>query len=102
MAPDEIIARMEKFTPDECDRITLLAAGKVENITMEDMELFSRWKTSNALAEAQFEAEREATYQVAQAEIEQRAQVADAAMKNLEAQAELAYARLEAVKNGKI
>lgn len=102
MKSNEIVEQMEKFTGDEQDRINLLAAGKVENITPEDMELFSRWKTSLALADARFKAEAEALKARTDAEIEQREKVAKAAFENLEAQRNLALARLEAVKNGQI
>lgn len=102
MNANEIMEQMEKFTVDEQERINLLAAGKAENITMEDMELFSRWKTSLALADARFKAETEALKARTDAEIEQREKVAKAAFENLEAQRDLALARLEAVKNGQI
>lgn len=102
MNANEIVEQMEKFTGDEQDRINLLAAGKVENITMEDVELFSRWKTSLALADARFKAEAEAIKARTDAEIEQREKVAKAAFDNLEAQAELAKARLKAVQNGQV
>lgn len=102
MNANEIMEQMEKFTVDEQERINLLAAGKVEKITMEDMELFTRWKTSLALADARFKAEAEAIKARTDAEIEQREKIAKAAFENLEAQKELALARLEAVKNGQI
>lgn len=102
MSANEIMEQTEKFTADEQERINLLAAGKAENITSEDLELFSRWKTSLALADARFKAEAEALKARTDAEIEQRANVAKAAFDNLEAQAELAKARLKAVQNGEI
>ena len=102
MSAKEIVEQMEKFTGDEQDRINLLAAGKVENITPEDLELFSRWKTSVALADARFQAEAEAIKARTDAEIEQRGKIAKAAFDNLEAQAELAKARLKAVQDGQI
>ena len=102
MEPVEIVEQMEKFTVEEKERINLLAAGKIDEITQEDMELFARWKTSCALCEARFQAEREAALSKAQAEIEQRENLAQAALANLEAQRDLALARLEMVKNGQI
>ena len=102
MGANEIMEQMETFTVEEQERINLLAAGKAENITMEDMELFSRWKTSLALADARFKAEAEAIKARTDAEIEHREKIAAAAFNNLEAQAELAKARLELVKNGQI
>ena len=102
MNSNEIIKNMEKFTVDEQERINLLAAGKAENITIEDMELFARWKTSLALADARFQAEAEALKARTDAEIKQREKIAKVAFENLEAQRDLALARLEAVKNGQI
>lgn len=102
MSANGIMEQMEKFTVDEQERINLMAAGKAENITMEDVKLFSRWETSIALADARFQAENEAIKARTDAEIEQREKIAAAAFDNLEAQAELAKARLEAVKNGQI
>ena len=102
MKPDEIIAQMETFTVEEQERINLLAAGKAENITSDDMKLFSRWETSCALADERFKAENESLKAKTKAEIEQREKIAQAAFANLEAQRDLALARLEAVKNGKI
>ena len=102
MTPDEIISEMETFTADEKDRINLLAANKVENITFEDMELYSRWQTSLALADARFQAECKALQAKTQAEIEQQQAIKQVAFENLEAQAQLAQARLKAVQDGKI
>ena len=102
MKPEEIIAAKEKFTASEQDRINLLAANKAENITFEDLELFSKWKVSSALADARFQAECEALQAKTQAEIEQQQAIKQVAFENLEAQAQLAQARLKAVQDGKI
>lgn len=102
MDANEIMEQMEKFTVEEQERINLMAAGKAENITMEDVKLFSRWETSLALADARFKAEAEAIKARTDMEIEQREKIAKAAFENLEAQRDLALARLEAVKNGQI
>lgn len=102
MNANEIMDQMEKFTADEQERINLMAAGKAENITMEDVKLFSRWETSLALADARFQAENKAIKARTDSEIEQRKKVATAAFENLEAQAELAKARLKAVQDGQI
>lgn len=102
MKPDEIVSNMEQFTQEETDRINQLAAGNVSNPTPDDLELYARWKTSNALADARFKAENDAL----QAQTEQNTKMAQAynkaAIENLNAQKELALARLEAVKNGQI
>lgn len=102
MTPDEIIALKETFTQEETDRINLLAAGAVQDITQEDLDLYSRWQTSNALCEARFKAEQDALIAESNARIEASREIANAAINNLEAQAALARARLEAVQNGEI
>lgn len=102
MKPYEIVNDMEQFTQAETDRINQLAAGNISNPTIEDMELYARWKTSNALADARFKTENDAL----QAQMKQNMELAQAfnkaAIDNLNAQKELALARLEAVKNGQI
>lgn len=102
MKPDEIVSNMEQFTQVETDRINQLATGNISNPTIEDMELYARWKTSNALADARFKAENDAL----QAQMKQNMELAQiynkAAIDNLNAQKELAFARLKAVENGQI
>lgn len=100
----EILNDLEQFTSQETDRINLMAAGALpdDEITLDDVKLFARWQTSNAIASERFEIERKAAMAEAQARIEQAQAVNDAAIANLEAQAALAQARLKAVENGEI
>lgn len=102
METNEIINNMEQFTQTEMERINQLAGENVSNPTIEDMKLYSRWQTSNALANERFKAEKEALQAKMQAEIESAKEIKNAAIANLEAQKQLALARLEAVKNGQI
>lgn len=102
MRPEEIIEQMDTFTLEEKERINLLVAGEIKDISTDDMKLFSRWETSCALADVRFKAECEALQAKTQAEIEERQKVTQAAFANLEAQAQLAQARLKAVQDGKI
>ena len=102
MKPDEIVSDMEQFTQAETDRINQLAAGNVSNPTIEDMELYARWKTSNAIADARFKAENDALQAQAKENIELAQAYNKAAIENLNAQKELALARLKAVENGQI
>lgn len=102
MKPEEIIGNMEQFTQEELARINELATNTAENITFEDMKLFSRWETSEAIANERFQAELKTLEAENAAKIEQSQQIADAAAANLQAQADLARARLEAVQNGQI
>lgn len=102
MRSDEIISNMEKFTQAELERIDQLAADNVSNPTLEDMKLYARWQTSNAIANARFEAEMYALQEQTKANIEEARKLNDAAIANLEAQAALAQARLKAVENGQV
>lgn len=102
MNVEEIISGMEVFTQEELARINQLDTDTAENITSDDLDLYARWKTTHALAEARFEAQIEAIQTEMNAKIEAEKQIANAAIANLEAQAALARAQLEAVKNGEI
>lgn len=99
---EEIISNIEKFTNDEQDTINKIAAGEIEMLTPEEAELYARWKTTYALASERFQLEQKTRMRESQARIEQSQQIADAAAANLQAQADLARARLEAVQNGQI
>ena len=102
MQIEEIISNMESFTNEEKDIINKMAVGEIEEITPEQLEIYTRYQVSKALAEERFQAEMQALKDETDAKIEQSKQVNNAAIANLEAQAALAQARLEAVKNGKI
>ena len=102
MSNDEIISNMEQFTQTEMERLNLLAADAVSNPTIEDMKLYARWQVSNELAEQRFKAEISALHEKAVADIEEARKLNDAAIANLQAQVDLAQARLKAVENGQI
>lgn len=93
---------METFTNEEMDVINRIASGNLEGITKEDLDVYTRFQTSNAIADEKLQAELQALKDETAAKIEQAQAVNDAAVANLEAQAELAKARLELVKNGQI
>lgn len=102
MTAQDIFAEMETFTNEEKDVISRIASGDLEGITPEDLEVYTRFQTSKALADEKLQAEMKALKDETAAKIEQSKAVNDAAIANLEAQAELAKARLEMVKNGQI
>ena len=102
MTAQEIFAEMETFTNEEKDVINRIASGNLEGITKEDLDVYTRFQTSKALADEKLQAEMQALKDETAAKIEQAKAVNDAAIANLEAQAELAKARLELVKNGQI
>lgn len=102
MSAQNIFAEMESFTNEEKDVINKIASGDLEGITPEDLEVYTRFQTSNALADEKLQAELQALKDETAAKIEQSRAVNDAAVANLEAQAELAKARLKAVQDGQI
>lgn len=102
MDATEILEQMDTFTQSELERIDQLATDTAGEITFEDMKLYARWETSNALAETRFKAEQENMKAESQARIEQAQALNDAAKANLEAQAALAQARLKAVQDGEV
>lgn len=102
MSAQDIFAEMEMFTSEEKDIINRIANGNLEGITKEDLDVYTRYETSKALADEKLQAEMKALKDETAAKIEQSKAVNDAAIANLEAQAELAKARLELVKNGQI
>lgn len=102
MAAQEIFAEMESFTNEEIDVINKIASGDLEGITPADLEVYTRFQTSKAIADEKLKTELQALKDETAAKIEQSKTVNDAAIANLEAQRDLALARLEAVKNGQI
>lgn len=102
MTAQEIFAEMESFTNEEKDIINRIASGNLEGITTADLEVYTRFQTSKAIADEKLQAELQALKDETTAKIEQAQALNDAAVANLEAQRDLALARLEAVKNGEI
>jgi len=102
MSAEKIFAEMESFTNEEIDVINKIASGDLEGITPEDLEVYTRFQTSKAVADEKLQAEIQALKDETNAKIEQMQAINDAAIANLEAQRDLALARLEAVKNGQI
>lgn len=102
MSAQDIFAEMESFTNEETDVINKIASGDLEGITKEDLDVYTRFQTSKAIADEKLQSELQALKDETDAKIEQAQAVNDAAVANLEAQRDLALARLEMVKNGKI
>lgn len=102
MSAVDIISQMEQFSEEEKARIDLLACNAVDNITFEDMQLYSRWQTSVKLAEERFAAELAAIKNSVESRNENNKRIADASVEAFRAQAELAKARLKAVENGQV
>lgn len=102
MSAQDVFSEMETFTNEEKDVINRIASGDLERITKEDLDIYTRYETSKALADEKLQAELQALKDETAAKIEQSKAVNDAAVANLKAQAELAKARLKAVQDGQI
>ena len=99
MSANEIIEQLEQFTEEEKERINQLAAQNVEELTREDLELYSRWQVSNALMEERFELEKEQQRAISQAKIENARAVRDEAISLMKTRKAIALAKLQAVEN---
>ena len=99
MSANEIIEQLEQFTEEEKERINQLAAQNVEELTQEDLELYSRWQVSNALMTERFELEKEQQRAISQAKIENARAVRDEAISLMKTRKAIALAKLQAVEN---
>lgn len=99
MSANEIIEQLEQFSEEEKERINQLAAQNVEELTQEDLELYSRWQVSNALMEERFELEKEQQRAISQAKIENARAVRDEAISLMKTRKAIALAKLQAVEN---
>ena len=93
---------MKEITSEMTETVNRLKRENFKDATPEDIETYAEWSRIMALQSAEFESIRETR----NAELEERrknnAAQAKAAIDALEAQRDLALARLEAVKNGQI
>lgn len=99
MSANEIIEQLEQFTEEEKERINQLAAQNVEELTQEDLELYSRWQVSNALMEERFELEKEQQRAISLAKIENARAMRDEAISLMKTRKAIALAKLQAVEN---
>lgn len=54
-----IIDWMSEFTEEERNTITDLARREYQDMTAEEVQLYARWQSAKALADSEFEHERE-------------------------------------------
>ena len=91
---------LKDFTSEQFRRIEEMQANDFEDATADDIELYAKWKTQNALQDQYF-ANREAEMrELQQQKAEAFAQQAQTAGEAIEALKEAALAKLELVKNG--
>ena len=95
MEATEIIGKMEQFTQSEKERLNVIATESNEDaLTFADLELYARFKVSEALASERFEMEREQMQAVTKAKIEGANEVKRAAVERMHALTDLSKAKL--------
>lgn len=99
MSAEEILNQMESFSEDEKQRINQLATQNAEELTQEDLELYSRWQVSKALMDERFELEQEQQKAISEAKIENAKAIRDEAISLMKTRKEIALAKLRAIEN---
>lgn len=99
MSTAEILNQFESFSEDEKQRINQLAAQNVEDLTQEDLELYSRWQVNKALMNERFELEREQQIAIAETKIENAKAIRDEAVDLMKTRKEIALAKLRAIES---
>ena len=105
MSAIEILEKMDSFTQAEKERYNAIATQSNEDeLTFEDLELYARFKVTQALTDERFAIEREAMKAKAESELKASIQIKEAAVEKMRARRDLAQAKLaKAVRdNGEI
>ena len=93
---------IKEITPAMTETVDRLKRENFKDATPEEIEVYAEWSRIMALQSAEFESIRETRERESAERRENDAAQAKAAIDALEAQRDLALARLEAVKNGQI
>lgn len=93
---------IKEITPEMTETVDRLKRENFKDATAEEIEVYAEWSRIMALQSAEFENIRKTREQELEERRKNDAAQAKAAIDALEAQKELALARLEAVKNGQI
>ena len=99
MSAEEILNQLESFSEEEKQRINQLAAQNVEELTQEDLELYSRWQVSKALMDERFELELEQQKAISEAKIDNARAIRDEAISLMKTRKEIALAKLRAIES---
>lgn len=95
MSASEIIQKVEKFTQAEKERFNAIATQSNEDeLTFDDLELYARFKVTEALTDERFAIEREAMMAKAESELKASLQIKEAAVEKMRARRDLAQAKL--------
>lgn len=93
---------IKEITPAMTETVNRLKRDNFKDATPEEIEVYAEWSRIMALQSAEFESIRETRERESEERIKNDAAQAKAAIDALEAQKELALAKLEMVKNGQI
>ena len=93
---------IKRVTPEMTATVDKLKNANFENATPEEIETYAEWSQIMALQSAEFESIRETREKEAAERRKNDADLTKAALGALEAQTNLALAKLEMLKNGKI
>lgn len=88
------------FTEQEREQINDIIKRELKDMTPEEVRLYARWNTENALRDADFQNKMQARTDLMQARIDAANELHEAALDNLKAQKAAALARLEGIENG--
>lgn len=105
MSAIEILEKMDTFTQLEKERYNAIATqSNKDELTFEDLELYARFKVTEALTDERFAIERKTMMAKAESELEASMKIRDAAVEKMRARRDLAQAKLaKAVRdNGEI
>ena len=105
MSAIEILEKMDSFTQPEKERFNAIATqSNKDELTFEDLELYARFKVTEALTNERFAIEREAMMAKAESELKASMQIKEAAVEKMRARRDIAQEKLaKAVRgNGEI
>jgi hypothetical protein len=88
------------FTEQEREQINDVVRRELKDMTPEEVQLYTRWSTENALRDADFQSKMQTRADLMQARIDAANELHQAALDNLKAQKAAALARLEGIENG--
>lgn len=105
MSTIEILEKMESFTQPEKERFNAIATqSNKDELTFEDLELYARFKVTEALTNERFAIEREAMMARAESDLKASREMKEAAIEKMRARRDIAQLKLaKAVRgNGEI
>lgn len=105
MSAGEILGKMDAFTQPEKERFNAIATqSNKDELTFDDLELYARFKVTEALTNERFAIERKAMMAKAESDLKASREMKEAAIEKMRARRDIAQAKLaKAVRgNGEI